>query len=134
MWSMLSSFAASCRPSGQNFFDFPTWYHYLDLAQKMEVNPATNHCEIITYGPNRFGVGDLSLIALALVDIAFRIAALAAVTYIIWGGIQFVIAQGEVDRTKKARQTIINALIGLVIALISVGLVTFIGARIGAGA
>lgn len=132
IFSLLSGFAATCTP--QSFFNFPVWYKYLILANKMEVNTATNRCEVISYGPDKFMVQDLGLVALAFVDIAFRIVALAAVAYIIYGGVQFVIAQGEADKTKKARQTIINALIGLAIALISTGLVAFIGARIGAGA
>jgi NAD/NADP transhydrogenase beta subunit len=70
------------------------------------------------------------LIGLAFVDIALRLAALVTIGYIIWGGIQFVIAQGEADRTKKARQTIINALIGLIIALIATAMVVFIGSRL----
>lgn len=129
--SLLSGFAATC--TEQNFFNFPTWYKYLVYANKMEINAATGRCEVVTYGPDRFMVQDIGLVALAFVDIAFRIAALAAVAYVIYGGIQFVTAQGETDKTKKARQTIINALIGLVIALISTGLVAFIGSRIGEG-
>jgi len=127
--TLLSSFAASCAPQG--FFNFPVWYKYLIEAGKMEVNSATGRCEVVGYGPDKFMVTDLGLVALALVDIAFRIVGLVAVAYVVWGGIQFVTAQGETERTKKARQTVINALIGMIIALISVGFVAFIGARIG---
>lgn len=116
----LSRFAAACGTT-PNFFGFPTWYKYL------KVETVNGQCEIAA----GFGIKDFSLIGLALVDIAFRVAALAAVGYIIYGGVQFVIAQGESDKTKKARQTIINAIIGLVIALMAAGIVTFIGARIG---
>jgi hypothetical protein len=86
----------------------------------------TKHCEV-----QNFGIKDLPLIGLAAVDIALRIAAFIAVGYVIYGGVQFVAAQGETDRTKKARQTVINALIGLVIALMSTAIVAFIGKRIG---
>jgi hypothetical protein len=78
-----------------------------------------------------FNVQDLSLIVLAIVDILLRVAALVAVGYVVYGGVQFIVAQGEADQAKKARQTAINALIGLVIALISTGLVAFVGTRIG---
>ena len=120
--SLLSHFAAGCG-GNPNFFDFPTWYKYINLVH----NSATGRCEV----PDNFGVQDFSLIALALVDIAFRVAALAAVGYVIYGGVQFVIAQGEADKTKKARQTIINALAGLVIALLAAGIVSFVGVRLG---
>lgn len=120
--SLLTLFANHCGNT-PNFFNFPAWYEYIDLTH----NSVTGRCEV----PDDFGVADFPLVGLALVDIAFRVAALAAVAYVIWGGIQFVTAQGEPDRTKKARQTVINALIGLVIALLAAGLVAFIGARIG---
>lgn len=120
--SLLSYFAAGCG-STPNFFGFPTWYKYITLVK----NPATGRCEI----PDNFGIQDVPLIGLALVDIALRIAALAAVGYVIYGGVQFVIAQGEADKTKKARQTIINALAGLVIALFAASIVSFVGVRLG---
>lgn len=121
--AFLSNFAAACG-SPPNFFSFPTWYKYLKTVD----DPITKTCEIAV---DSFGIKDFSLIGLALADIALRIAGLVAVGYIIYGGLQFIYAQGETDKTKKARQTIINALIGLVIALLSTGIVAFIGARIG---
>jgi hypothetical protein len=123
--------SSPCTPSGGNFFEFPTWYKYLELAGKFSHNSATNRCELAPFGDGGMQVTDLSLIGLALVDIAFRLVGLVAVAYVIWGGIQFVTAQGESDKTKKARQTIINALIGIAISLIAVGFVAFIGSRIG---
>jgi len=116
---LLSRFAAACGVQ-PTFFNFPTWYKYL------EKETIDNQCEIVN-----FGIDDIPLVALALVDIALRIAALIAVGYVIYGGVQFVTSQGEADKAKKARQTIINALIGLVIALLAVGIVNFIGTRIG---
>lgn len=126
MWStLLNYFAASC--STPNFFKFPSWYTY--LGSRMEVNSATNRCEMKDLTNSEF-IQSIPLIALAFVDIALRIAALVAIAYVIWGGIQFVTAQGEADKVKRARQTIINALIGLVIALIATAVVTFVGSRI----
>jgi len=122
--SWLSHFAATC--NAQNFFDFPVWYKYLVSANRMEVNRFTDRCEL----KGELVASDFSLIGLALIDIALRLAAIVTVGYIIWGGIQFIIAQGEADKTKKARQTIINALIGLVIALIATAIVTFIGSKL----
>lgn len=102
-----------------NFFGLPVWYQYLP-------NTRFQGCNIVD-----FQIADIPLIALAAVDIALRIAALVAVGYVIYGGVQFVIAQGESDKTKKARQTIIDALVGLVIAMLAAGIVAFIGTRFG---
>lgn len=118
---LLDRLAATCA-SPPGFFGFPAWYRYLPGAQN---DPVTGKCEITD-----FHIADIPLVGLALVDIALRAAGLIAVGYIIYGGIQFVIAQGEADKTKKARQTIINALVGLALAMVSAGIVSFIGTRI----
>ena len=109
------------------FFGLPTWYKYLADAGQVVVDPATGRCEISV----SLTVPDLSLIALAIVEILLRVAALVTVGYIVWGGIQFIVAQGDSGKSAKARQTVINALIGLIIALISTGLVNFVGSRVG---
>jgi hypothetical protein len=122
----LTYFAGSPNCNERFFFGLPTWYYYLSRAGKMQVHPATDRCEVVN-----FQITDFTLIALALADIALRLSALVAVAYVVYGGVQFVLAQGEPDKTKKARQTVINALIGLGIALISTGFVAFVGARVG---
>jgi len=128
MISALLSYFSAC--SSATFFGLPTWYKYLVASGKMADDPDTGRCEFVSLNGG-FQVQDLGLIGLALVDIALRIAAIVAVGYVVYGGILFVTAQGESEKTKHARQTIINSLIGLVIALISTGLVAFIGRRIG---
>lgn len=72
------------------------------------------------------GVG-LLLIALSIIDILLRVAALAAVVFVIIGGIKYTTSQGSPDGTKSALNTILNALIGLVIAMAATALVMFIG-------
>lgn len=125
LYDLLARFAASCSHSG-SFFGFPTWYKYLSPHDVVVISngAGVTTCEV------NFGISDIPLVGLALVDIALRIAALIAVGYIIYGGIQFVIAQGETDKTKRARQTVINALVGLALAMVSVGIVAFIGSKV----
>jgi hypothetical protein len=71
------------------------------------------------------------LIGLAILDDLIRIAALVAVGYVIYGGIQYVTSQGSPDATGKAQQTIINALIGVVLATLAASIVNLIGTRLG---
>lgn len=127
MLTLLLSYFAAGTCTERVIFGIPTWYRYLLKNKLMSVDPNTGRCEI----SDKLAFQDISLVGLALVDIALHIAALVAVGYVLYGGIQFITAQGEADHIKKARQTIINALIGLVIALISTGLVSFIGTQIG---
>jgi hypothetical protein len=117
--------ATTC--SQKDFFGLPTWYKYLVEAGKMEVNSVTGHCEFV----KAIQVSDLSLIGLAMLDIVLRVAGLVAVGYVIYGGIQYVVSEGEPDRSKKARQTIVNALIGMVIAIVATGFVSFVGTQLG---
>jgi len=111
----LKVFGAGCSTT---FFGIPTWYEYLTLD---------GQCHVSNFVvPDSFG-----LIFLALLDILLRIAGLVSVGYIVFGGIQYITSQGEPDKTKHAQQTIINALIGLVVAVIAAALVAFLGNSLG---
>src|SRR5690606_21990867 len=70
---------------------------------------------------------DIWLIVLAVIDSLLKVAALVAVGFVIYGGIQFVISQGEPDKTNEARNNIVNALVSMDVAMIAAGLVSFLG-------
>lgn len=126
MWtSVFIFFADVCSVKG--FFGIPPWYKYLVSSGRMATNKVTGACELV----GKLQWNDFILIALALLDMVFRLAGLVAVAFVIWGGIQYVISQGEPDKTKDAQTTIINALIGLAVTLVSVPVISFIGHRIG---
>ncbi|HSD56464.1 MAG TPA: hypothetical protein VLA92_04935 [Candidatus Saccharimonadales bacterium] len=129
--NLLLHFADTC--STKSFFGIPPWYKYLVSSGLMATNKVTGACELV--GSIKFNEAGwlqvIALIGMALLDMALRVAGLVAVGFVIYGGIQYVLSQGEPDKTKDAQQTIINALIGLVIALIATPLVSFIGNRIG---
>ncbi len=115
--------AAECNGS-TSFLSIPTWYKYLDVGRKDE-----DKCAII--GPPVGGEFSWELalprIGLAIVDILLRVAGMVAVGYVIYGGFRYIVSQGEPDATKSAQGTVINALIGLAIALVAVVAVNFIG-------
>ncbi|MGH7158302.1 MAG: pilin [Candidatus Saccharimonadales bacterium] len=124
MRELLTYFAAQCDGS-QTFFGLPAWYKYLDL----EADPTGRGCRL----SDAFSFpGDLGLVALAALEIALRLAGLVAIAFVIYGGFQFITSQGEPEASKQARQTIINAIIGLVIALFATVFVAFIGTRLAA--
>lgn len=113
----LTSFAAACQPKMLTFI--PTWYKYLE---GQEVN---GHCEIAQVGPE-----DIGSILLALVDMLLTLGGIIAIGFVIYGGIQYVLSQGEPDKIKGAQKTVLNAVIGLVIALLATGIVSFIGGKL----
>jgi hypothetical protein len=118
--SMISRFAAACSP-GEGVPDFiPTWYKYLEGRTENGVcSPQVSVPESITP------------ILLAIFELVLFIGGLVAVGFIIYGGIQYIISQGEPDRIKNARTTIVNAIIGLVIAMLSASIVNLIARNIG---
>ncbi|MGH7195931.1 MAG: pilin [Candidatus Saccharimonadales bacterium] len=79
------------------------------------------------------GLGAIWLIALAVFEDILRIAGLVAVFVVIAGGIRYSTSNGDPQSAQAARGTIINALIGLTIAVIASATVAFIGHRLGGG-
>jgi hypothetical protein len=119
MQNSLTQFAADkCAEKGLEII--PTWYHYLNRSVD-----ATGHCGLNFTFPN-----DLGLVMLAIVDILLRVGAIVAIGYVIYGGFLYLTSQGEPDRAKNAQQTITNAIVGLVIALLATGVVSFIGGQL----
>jgi len=99
------------------FFGLIPWYHYLTLD---------SNCQV----PNFTVLGaksDLLLVILAIVDDLLRVAGIVAVGYVIYAGIKYITSQGSPDETAKAQSTLLNAIIGLAIALVAVASVSFLG-------
>lgn len=124
---LIHTFGVAC--AERTFFGLPTWYHYLNLAGKMQLNPDTDHCEFVSLRQG-FQAQDMALVLLAIVDILLRVSALIAIGYVMYGGFRLITAQGDSGGVKSAQQTIWNALIGLGISLAAIGGVSFIGTAI----
>ncbi len=116
--ALLSHFAASC--GGGNFLFFPKWYEYL---------PGTTDSSGLC-SPQISSLNDVWLIVAAIIEILLRVAALVAVIFVIYGAVSYTISQGEPDKTSRAKSTIINALVGLAIAVTSAAIVAFIAKSI----
>ncbi len=117
MISALGQFAADniCQKS---FVGLPTWHVYL------------NHMPPPDCGATITGINDVWLIVAAVVEILLRLAAFVAVGYIIWGGYDYLTSQGEPDKTRRGRLTIISALVGLVIATMATVIVNFLATQV----
>lgn len=124
----------------KDFLGFPRWYDYLTLdAECKIIGPSKDALD--TEGnkiPDTSNSGQqyvqeidvpkaAPLVLLAIIDILLRAAGMVAFAYIIISGFKFVLAQGNADKEKTARQTVINAAIGLIITLVAIGLVTNLG-------
>jgi hypothetical protein len=126
MLHFLTHFAldgAACDPSAGGFLAFPRWYQYLP-----GVKDAAGGCL-----PQITALTDIWLVVAAIIDILLRFASILAVGIIIYGGVKFIMSQGEPDQTKQARETIFNALIGLAIAVAASFVVSFVAGQFKGG-
>lgn len=71
-------------------------------------------------------VNQIWLIALTVLEDLLKIAGYLAVGFVIWGGIKYAKSNGNPGETTQARDVIKNALIGLIITLLSVAIVNFV--------
>lgn len=130
--SFMGALSACPKPT---FFGLVPWYQYMTLIRDTN----TGQCSIANFNPGSTAgtqnVLDLHspflLIGLAVLDDLIRVAALIAVGFTIYGGITYATSEGSPDATGKAKSTIINAMIGLVIALFAVAIVNFLGNKLG---
>ena len=61
-----------------------------------------------------------------LLQIVFGVAGGVAMLIIIYAGIQYILSRGEPEKTKKARDTIIYAAVGLTLAMLAFSIVTWV--------
>jgi hypothetical protein len=105
--------AKSANDCGRTFFGLPYWYKYLDFDK--DCNIKTKDQENVP-----------AKIILGIIDIALFLAGLLSVIMIMWGGFQFIFANGEPGSIANARKTILNAVIGLIIAILASQIVRFV--------
>lgn len=63
------------------------------------------------------------------VQILLSMAGLVAVGFIIYGGFLYIVSNGDSSGVKKAKDTILNAIVGLLITLFAFGGINFITGR-----
>jgi len=113
--------ASSCN---QGFLGFPAWYRGLT-----ENNSSGDPCAIMSPNgikPNPTLSSFIWHIIFNVVEIAIVAAAYLSGFYFLYGGFLFIVSQGKPDNAAKARTTMLNALIGLVISLAAVTIINYI--------
>lgn len=118
------SAADSCN---SGFLGFPAWYRGLTKSDgSCEVQDPTSMSTAAIGEPNNGLSNFIWHIALNIIEMAMMAVAYIAVFFILYGGFQFLTSQGAPEASAKARTTILNAVIGLVISLVAVGIINFI--------
>lgn len=101
---------------------FPAWFH--GLTKK-------NSCDIESPSEAKGGLtGFILTIAFNIVEILLQAAAYVSVIFIIYGGFRFIVDAGTTDAVVRARKTVLNAIVGLVISIMSIGIVNLIASKV----
>ncbi len=117
------SLAAPC--SGGSLLGLPSWYAYLDCTD-VGGRPTP------TMDADKF-LPNLLLIGMAIIELLLKLSGILAIGYVVWGGIKYTTSQGSPEGTKSARETIAQALVGLVIILLATSLVATVARIISKG-
>lgn len=117
----LTASAANNPSCSQSFLGFPVWYRGLTKSDSdcsiVSPNGADNNPTLSNF---------IWHIVLNIIEDAMIAVSYITAFFILYGGFQFLISQGAPDAMVKARTTILNAVIGLVISIVAVGVINFI--------
>ena len=105
---------------------FPRWYDGLCEDGKIK-SPAS-----FKGGDDKTGIGKfITIIAINIVTILLTVVGYVSLAFIIWGGIKYMISGDNASGTGAAKKTILNAIIGLVLSIMSVAIVRLVAGAIG---
>lgn len=90
---------------------------------------ASNICSNPSSGDNPIAGSKDSILAKAI-RLVLIVAGVAAVIMIIVGGFQYVLSSGDSNRVNTAKNTIIYALVGLVVAVLAQVILSFVIKRV----
>lgn len=65
------------------------------------------------------------------ITIFLFICILLAFAFIVWGGVSWILSEGDKTKLDNARRTIIYAVIGLIIAFLSLFIINMVGSALG---
>lgn len=117
------AYAANC--SGDGFLGMPSWYKGL-------VDSSTDDCNLKQPGKNGAPqlTGYIARIALNVVEMGLYLVGYVSVGFIIYGGFKYLTSPSDSSKITGARKTIQNAVIGLVLSMLSVAIIKLIADNI----
>lgn len=125
MTSALPNTVSAASTCSTSFFGIPTWYAGLtDDAHGCAIKSPADAGGLSAY---------IWRIALNVVEIILIVAGYVSVIFIIVGGFRYILSAGSPDDSVKARKTIMNAVVGLVISIFSVGIVNVVTTTLAGG-
>ncbi|MDO5452004.1 MAG: hypothetical protein Q4F56_02860 [Candidatus Saccharibacteria bacterium] len=74
--------------------------------------------------------GELPNVIINIINGVIAVVGIIAVIFVIIGGIQYMTSSGDAGKIKKAKDTILYALIGLIVCVLSYAIVNFVIVKI----
>ena len=102
-----------------NILTFPNWYR--GVGQTQGAGP-TATCTI----EFKKGINDIWVVVSNVIEILLQLVGYIAVGFIIFGGFKYLTSQGESSALASAKNTITQAIVGLVISIVSVLILNFV--------
>jgi hypothetical protein len=111
--------AAACGDA--KFLTIPAWYRGLTEETNGECNikKPDNMSQFVWK------------IVLNITEMLLHLIGYLTVGFIIYGGFKYMVSAGSSDGMAKAKTTITNAVIGLVLSIVSIAIVNLVGSAIG---
>ncbi len=72
------------------------------------------------------GQGDLDSTIHTVINVMLFVIGILSVIMVIWGGISYVLSRGDPEKTKNAKNTIMYAIVGLIIAILAFAIVQWV--------
>lgn len=110
---------ASCNTG--SVLSFPRWYD--GICKDGAVISPNDH-------PQKLG-GFIWAIVLNIIEMMLYLVGLISLAFVIWGGFKYMISGDNSSGTAAARKTILNAVIGLVLSIMSFAIVNAVVASTG---
>jgi hypothetical protein len=126
---------------GNTLLGLPPWYKYLPGERVEQVVPdgSGGFSTVILCQPTieaqdgeKIPRTHILLIVAAVLEILTRAAGLAAFIYLLYGGFMYLTSNGNSENVKNAGTTLLNAAIGLAIAISATTIINFFAGRLGA--
>ena len=74
-------------------------------------------CVLTASGPA--GKTDFGALTVQVISIALMVVGTLAIMFLIWGGARYITARGNEEQAEDAKRTLTNAIIGIVVVILS---------------
>ena len=125
---------ASAAKCNDGSFIFPRWYDNLCGSDGKSIAPpngTSNKAATSTSTTEKNLTQWIGTIALNLVQMLLYVVGYVSLGYIIYGGFKYMLNGDSSSGTVAARKTIQNAIIGLVLSIMSVAIIKFVAGIVG---